>query len=138
VLVSERGVEGEWAPVEGTITRAGQPLAGVRMTFVPDRGAGTLGPRSAGITDAAGHYQLRSDAGHLGAIVGHHRVQVLDLNAVQLAREKRAERIKLRHQDSKKKPQQPEEKSAPEEFHETPIGNVEIHSGLQTIDFQLP
>jgi hypothetical protein len=45
-----------FAPVEGTITKAGKPLAGVIVDFYP--ALGTHGPRSTSTpTDETGHYR---------------------------------------------------------------------------------
>jgi hypothetical protein len=68
----------QFAPVEGTITKAGKPLAGVIVEFHPD--ADTPGPRSSSApTDDVGHYRLYGTRhGEDGAIMGMHRVCILD------------------------------------------------------------
>jgi hypothetical protein len=60
--------------VEGTVTKGGRPLADLRVVFLADAEAGTQGPRASGITDQAGHYELRTDAGDRGAVVGRYRI----------------------------------------------------------------
>jgi hypothetical protein len=62
------------AEVEGTLTCKGAPLENVLVEFVPDEERGTTGPRSSGVTDAAGHFVLRCADGRVGAVVGRHRV----------------------------------------------------------------
>jgi hypothetical protein len=71
------------APVEGTVTKGGKPLAGVIVEFYGDPDFGTVGPRSTSApTDEAGHYKLHTDRNGDGAVVGHHRVCVLDTQAM--------------------------------------------------------
>src|SRR5262245_24956705 len=70
----QRGPTWNLAPVEGTVTKSGHPLANVQVDFLADPDAGTQGPRASGITDESGHYTLRTDAGDRGAAVGHYRV----------------------------------------------------------------
>jgi hypothetical protein len=81
-LAATPGCQGQppfqFAPVEGTVTRGGKPLAGVIVVLWPDAGAGTVGPCSSGPTDAAGHYQLHTEQGDTGALVGRHRVCIVD------------------------------------------------------------
>ncbi|MDA1039553.1 MAG: carboxypeptidase-like regulatory domain-containing protein [Planctomycetota bacterium] len=57
------------APVGGTLSAAGTPIAGVNVTFTPADG------RSAtGITDAEGRFTLSTFATGDGAVPGRHRV----------------------------------------------------------------
>jgi len=75
-----------YAPVEGTITKGGRPLAEVQVLFYGDPDAGTLGPRASGVTDKDGRYRLQGEVirGEPtppdGAVVGKHRVCIIDLN----------------------------------------------------------
>ena len=66
------------APVEGTVTMAGKPLANVIVVFWGDPENSAHTPLSSGFTDAAGHYRLHTDQGDDGAIVGRHRVCILE------------------------------------------------------------
>jgi hypothetical protein len=73
--------QSDLVPVSGTITLDGKPLAGVAVTFQPQRTeaskpvASTLG--STGVTDADGKYKLRSMAsGSAGVAVGEHKVYI--------------------------------------------------------------
>ncbi len=59
------------APVSGTVTLDGKPLAKVIVTFVPVEG----GVSSSGVTDESGSYSLACSLGP-GAVVGKHRVYV--------------------------------------------------------------
>src|SRR5262245_27835102 len=70
----QRGSMWNLAPVEGTVTKGGRPLADIRVVFWADVEAGTQGPGTFGVTDAAGHYTLRTHAGDAGAAVGRYRV----------------------------------------------------------------
>jgi hypothetical protein len=49
---------------------------------MPDTVSGSSGPASKGITDADGRFKLELNDGHAGAIVGVHRVTVLDIDAL--------------------------------------------------------
>jgi hypothetical protein len=62
-------------PVEGTLRSNGKPLANVLVEFLPEAN----GPRSTGVTDAAGQYRLTTLDGRAGALVGRHRVVLSDL-----------------------------------------------------------
>ncbi len=56
--------------VTGTVTRKGQPVEKIVVTFVPEKGR-----QSWGATDAQGHYRLHHDRRE-GALVGTHHVWV--------------------------------------------------------------
>jgi hypothetical protein len=65
------------ANVSGTITRDGQPLAQVTVAFQPIAIGKKInpGPGSVGVTDANGHYELKTFDHNLpGAMIGKHRV----------------------------------------------------------------
>src|SRR5262245_13366194 len=78
----QRGPMWNLAPVEGTVTKGGRPLRGIEVVFLPD--ADKQGPRASGLTDEAGHYRLRTDAGDDGAAVCTHRVCLHDTHRVAL------------------------------------------------------
>jgi hypothetical protein len=86
-LAASAGCQGEppfrLAAVEGSVTRGGKPLAGVIVVFWGDPEAGTVGPCSLGPTDAAGRYELHTEQGAKGAVVGRHKVCILDSRVVQ-------------------------------------------------------
>jgi hypothetical protein len=67
------------APVSGTVSVNGKPLANASVTFAPVAVAGTMepGPSSAGTTDANGRYTLAliGKSGK-GAVVGKHKVRI--------------------------------------------------------------
>jgi hypothetical protein len=66
------------APVSGTITMDGQPLAHVAVSFQPeDEGKLNTGVGSYAQTDDQGKYSLKLIGGGTGAVVGKHRVQIL-------------------------------------------------------------
>jgi hypothetical protein len=70
----------ELGEVEGTITLDGSPLPDVEVVFIPDPDRGNTGNSASAVTDAQGHYRLRSPKeGKDGAAVGAHRVVVTDL-----------------------------------------------------------
>lgn len=61
--------------VTGTVTLDGQPVAGARVQFVPDKSQGTEGAMASGVTDDQGEYELET-ATVKGAIVGFHKISV--------------------------------------------------------------
>ena len=76
-----------FAPVEGTITKGGRPLPEVQVVFYGDADVGTVvGPRASGATDKDGRYRLQGEVIRgeptppEGAVVGKHRVCIIDLN----------------------------------------------------------
>ena len=68
------------AEVSGKLTMNGRPLGNVKLDFHPDPDQGTRGPGSTGTTDAGGNFTLTFSSGKPGAIVGHHRVILTDLD----------------------------------------------------------
>ena len=67
------------APVSGTVTLNGKPLANTSVTFAPVAAAGTIepGPSSAGTTDADGRFTLTLiGKDGKGAVVGKHKVRI--------------------------------------------------------------
>jgi hypothetical protein len=59
--------------VEGTLKYNGKPQAGVLVAFIFEV-EGVPPQRSTGITDADGHYVLKTDRGPMGVVVGSNRV----------------------------------------------------------------
>jgi hypothetical protein len=71
------GSEFAIAPVSGTVTQDGKPLADVVVTFQPiaETRAGSAGPGSFGVTDDQGRFTLTvAGSRQSGAVVGLHRV----------------------------------------------------------------
>ncbi len=66
------------APVSGTITLDGKPLADARVGFEPKRSGKELaaGPGSYATTDRQGRFVLESLDDRNGAVVGTHRVWI--------------------------------------------------------------
>jgi hypothetical protein len=74
---------GAFGRVEGVVTLDGEPLGTVEVAFLPDPTLGTRGATANCYTDAQGHYALRTEKeDHDGALVGHHRVIVVDIAAL--------------------------------------------------------
>lgn len=67
------------APVEGTLTLDGKPLGQAAVTFILESSGPAAQIRSVGKTDEQGRFQLRSDTGQNGGVIGQHRVIVEDL-----------------------------------------------------------
>lgn len=59
------------APVTGTVTQNGEPLAQAEIEFQPDQGAPSYGE-----TDEMGRYTLMYQTDREGALLGHHWVSV--------------------------------------------------------------
>ena len=62
------------APVSGTVTYDGKPLAGVRVVFTPVSNSTEAMPYSTAVTDDAGAFSLETRDGTPGAVAGLHRV----------------------------------------------------------------
>ncbi len=78
VFVSLVGCGGKFstAPVSGTITLNGQPLADATVTFTPEA-VGADVPTSSGRTDTAGKYSLSMISDETpGALIGKHTVRI--------------------------------------------------------------
>jgi hypothetical protein len=60
------------APVKGTVTLDGQPLAQVDVTFFSEVGGQVAG----GSTDDSGAYELRFSGKHMGAKIGPNTVRI--------------------------------------------------------------
>jgi hypothetical protein len=73
----------EFAPVEGRVTSKGKPLGDVLVSFLPDPEEGSSGPRSTGLTDEQGYFNLSSDKQRSGALVGKHRVVLIDARSIK-------------------------------------------------------
>jgi hypothetical protein len=147
----QRGPTWKLAPVEGTVTKGGRPLAHIQVIFVADLDAGTQGPQARGITDKTGHYRLRTNNGDNGAVVGKHRVVILDLEArmkglflrtsrrpqpkatARLSPEN-AKSLEVQLKLGAEVPQVPPRYGR---FNETPL-RVEVHPGPQTLSFDIP
>jgi hypothetical protein len=63
------------AEVDGTVRLDGQPAGQVFVVFVPED---PQQPQSTGITDAEGRFKLRCNNSRPGAVVGPHRVTLVD------------------------------------------------------------
>ena len=74
------------AQVEGRVLLDSKPIKNILVTFLPDTEADTFGPNSAAVTDEDGHYQLVCEdrPRRPGAVIGRHRVTLVDLDAVSL------------------------------------------------------
>jgi hypothetical protein len=66
------------APVSGTVTLNGQPLADAVVMFEPMDSSGTNTPTSNGRTDGQGHYVLSIPVTNdKGAVLGKHLVRIM-------------------------------------------------------------
>lgn len=119
----QRGPAWNLTSVEGTVTKDGQPLPNIEVTFFPDLEVGEQGPRSTAVTDESGRYCLQAHYGESGAVVGKHRVTLLDPNS----------RITGGMPMPVKASRIPTNCAV---FDKTPL-RVEIQSGPQVIDFDV-
>ncbi|MFO0821437.1 MAG: hypothetical protein U1A77_26070 [Pirellulales bacterium] len=65
--------------VDGRVTMDGQPVQDVVVVFVPQANGAGAAARSFGQPDPAGRFQLKTDQGQAGAVVGEHVVILEDL-----------------------------------------------------------
>jgi hypothetical protein len=79
VAVFALGCAPRFAPVSGTVTLNGKPLAHATVSFQPLGRPGVVdpGPGATGTTNDKGEYTLQTSTGKPGALVGRHRVQIL-------------------------------------------------------------
>jgi hypothetical protein len=125
------------APVEGVITKGGKPLPGVIVVFWGNPEAGTVGPCSLGPTDAAGHYELHTEQGETGAVVGRHKVCILDSRAVQSNMLRGNHKLDPNHlPDPFASPAAPPVSPRYADRNTTPL-RAEVRAGGQVIDFEV-
>src|SRR5262245_49712049 len=121
------------ADVQGTVRLNGQPLPDVEVYFIPDGESGTRGPRSAAVTNAEGRYRLESGDPNPGAVVGHHRVVLVDHRSLPPVPDERVDAqpgVRRVPQSSRIPPEYTAATT-------TPLRR-EVASGPQTIDLDLP
>jgi hypothetical protein len=129
----------EFAEVEGTVTLRGVPLPEVEVTFIPDAAKGNSGNNATALTDAQGRYKLRAARdGRDGTVLGPHRVVVIDLPAV--ADFTTAGTTPLAGEGAAPKASGPKQRRFPAAYGDptdTPLRDVEVKPGKQTLDFDL-
>jgi hypothetical protein len=128
----------QFADVEGTITLNGRPLPDMEVVFLPDPEVGTLGPPSSGYTDEKGHYQLVTNKGQRGAVVGTHRVCLRDLTTLPTPPLLDAEgnRERAGPQGAKPAPKVSRVPASYSSSHQTPLRSIEVKPGGQILDFE--
>jgi hypothetical protein len=126
--------------VEGTVTWNSAPLPGITVQFIPDADKGTSGPRSTAVTDDEGHFTLVCEDSRPGAVIGHHRVILMDSGDPGGAVRQRDPRQRAAgsNGDSSGRPRNlvnlPDRYKSPVT---TPIRR-EVGPGKQTIELKLP
>jgi hypothetical protein len=123
-----------FAPVEGTVSKDGKPLAGVLVVFCGDADAGSQGPNSTGPTDSAGHYRLHTHQGVDGALVGRHRVCILDREMLGRAFSRNPANKKLSNE--RPAPGTSAVSPAYTRREQTPL-RAEVRPGGQVLDFEV-
>jgi hypothetical protein len=74
--------DSKYAPVSGTVTMDGEPLADVLVTFQPAGDTMNPGPGSSGRTNDKGEYTLKViGENQQGAVIGMHTVQIQHMGA---------------------------------------------------------
>jgi hypothetical protein len=130
-LIAGLGCGPRVAAVQGTVKRNGTPLADIEVYFVPDGQSGTRGPRAAAVTDLEGRFRLDLGALGPGAVVGHHRIVLVDRLAVASVPDDRVE---------KSRPRVPQPSRIPEKYTtatSTPLRAV-VRASPQTIELEIP
>ncbi|MFH1922304.1 MAG: DUF6795 domain-containing protein [Planctomycetota bacterium] len=119
------GSDGQFAPVEGTVTLDGEPLAGARVEFDLDTGQPSYGKSdgstSYGRTDAKGHYELKATHEKKGALVGK---QVVRISTRDMTVDAEGKEVLV-----------PER--LPPKYHLNSELTADVSSGSNTIDFPL-
>jgi hypothetical protein len=64
--------------VQGRVTLAGRPVGPGKVFFLPDKSKGTEGPPAIGDLGSDGKYELSTFGSGDGAVVGHHRVEIVE------------------------------------------------------------
>ena len=141
LLVAATGCRGrEFGQVEGTITLDGAPLPDVEVVFIPDPARGGSGNNASAVTDAQGHYSLRSSReGKDGVVAGIHRVVLTDLLMVA---DFTSAGDAPRAGAGVAAPQPPGSKkrrfpTTYGDLAETPLKDVEVKPGKQILDFKV-
>jgi len=139
VVIAGCGSEEPEATVEGTLRFNGKPLDNCLVTFLPEsRQKEDHGRHSSGLTDAQGHYRLRSDDQREGSAIGPHRVTVQDLSVSTGVR--RLDHGTVDADGGDRSPPRPAQRSrVPAKYASlanTPL-QYEIKPGDQTIDLDL-
>jgi hypothetical protein len=75
-LIAMTGCGGEFAPVSGTVTYDGKPVAKLRVLFSPQPIGDdfAVGPYSKGVTDENGRFSLVTRYDDAGAFIGKHKL----------------------------------------------------------------
>lgn len=125
----------EYGEVEGTVTQNGQPLPNVEIVFMPDAESGTSGQTASAYTDERGHYRLWCEPAKLhGAVVGTHRVCVHDIAALPIPP------LEVAADEATDKPHRAQPLRVPSRYsdaRQTPLRDVEVRPGAQTLDFDV-
>jgi hypothetical protein len=68
-----------YVPVSGTVKLDGKPYGEAVVVFSPMATSDNPNPGrgSSAFTDASGRFELQTDEGHKGAVVGKHRVRIM-------------------------------------------------------------
>ena len=126
----------EIGQVSGVVLVDGRPAENLEIIFTPPAAAGEEVPPASAISDAKGHFVLRTGAeGNAGVAVGKHRVLVRDLQATPEAT------WNPNNPNAEPEPQSPPPRSrVPGGFQDaqrTPLQGVEVRAGEQEIEVRI-
>lgn len=129
LLVFHTGCGSEGGPmgtVSGKLTKGGQALAGITVSFVGDKGAG------GGVTDAMGMYKFTAPVA-----VGTYRVSLTSVTAATL--DSSGADYEAMMSGKKKPPAEPVDKVLDPKYHSTATSNLqfEVKVGENTIDIPI-
>lgn len=79
-IASGCGQVDDFVPVEGTLRVAGLSAGNILVVFTPDSDGSRALSRSVAVTDADGQFQLRTEDGRRGALVGRHLITLEDMD----------------------------------------------------------
>lgn len=124
------------APVTGTVTMNGKPLKNVKVSFQPDPDRKTEGLGSTGTTDDSGTFTLTYDGGKPGAVVGHHRVVLTDLDVFGNVLVGRGNYRTDAPGGPKETPKRPRFRDAYSNLSQTPF-KIEVKEGMSPVTLEI-
>jgi hypothetical protein len=137
VLAAGCGSGRQEVEVEGLISLDGKPLPDVEVMFSPDSLKGNQGNSASAFTGPDGRYTLRAKPdGHGGPVTGAHRVTVADLATIQ---DMTAVAVPVGGGNSQPaaRPKTRRFPAAYSDLLATPLKDVEVKPGKQTLNFDL-
>lgn len=129
------GPEMEFASVDGVVTLDGKPIADLEVQLIPDERLGTSGPPVSAYTDKDGQYRITASKTS-GAVVGKNRVCIRDATMMMPGGGTDAESGEGKPALNRT-PRRPRMPLVYSDAFRSPLGEVTIRPGLQTLNFEL-